>query len=241
MSFSSLEAERRHHEHLDPHRRQTWIADVLLGGQDGLVNVLGIVLGVSVASGEARIVLAAGLSAALAESVSMAAVAYTASRTAGDLYRGEREREYRHVRTVPNVEREEVREIYARLGFEGELLDRIVETITRDEDVWVAVMMAHEHRLEDIEPRRSLRSAGLVGLASMVGSLVPLAPFLFLPVGPAAWASVGAAALSLFAFGAFKSAQTWGRPIRGAVELTVIGIASALIGYVVGLLFRAAP
>lgn len=59
--------------------RQLDLRDVILGGQDGLVNVLGIVLGVAAASGNSRLVLVAGLAATFAESFSMAAVAYTAS------------------------------------------------------------------------------------------------------------------------------------------------------------------
>ncbi|HEY4121913.1 MAG TPA: VIT1/CCC1 transporter family protein [Byssovorax sp.] len=235
------EAEARYHAVEDPHRRQTWLVDALLGGQDGVVNVLGVVLGVAVASAETRIVLAAGVATALAESVSMAAVAYTSSRTASDVFRGERAREYRHVRRAPNVERAEVRSMYEDLGFRGELLDRVVATITANEDVWVAQMMAHEHHLTEIDRRSSLRSAALVGAAAAAGSLAPLAPFVFLPLAPATWLAVGLAAAILFAFGAFKASRTVGAPARGGAQLMLIGLVSALAGFGVGLAFRATP
>src|SRR5262245_20892399 len=63
----------------DPHRHTSRFSSFLLGGQDGLVNVLGVLLGVAAASHDARLVLVAGLAAAIAESVSMAAVAYTST------------------------------------------------------------------------------------------------------------------------------------------------------------------
>jgi vacuolar iron transporter family protein len=215
------------------------MVEVLLGGQDGLVNVLGVILGVATASGETRIVLAAGMAAAMAEFVSMGAVAYTSRLTAGEIYESERQREHRHIRLRSDLEREEVRELFAKMGFDGELLDLVVTKITSNPDVWVDVMMALEHQLTRVSRRSALRSALLVGGAALLGSLPPLAPFLFLDVATATWASTLVSAVILFAFGAYKGRVTVGRPLRGGLEIATIGIASALIGYVVGLAFRA--
>ncbi len=218
----------------DSHRHISWLSDVVLGGQDGLVNVLGMVLGVVAASGDARVVLAAGLAAGFSGSISMAAVAYTSTRAAADLFQSERAREYRHIAASPDRERDEVREIYARKGFSGELLDRIVETITNDKDVWVAIMMMEEHRLTDVDRASSLRSAAVVGASSFVGSLVPLGPFLFLPLHAGAWAAAALAAGTLFALGVYKATVTVGSRVKSGLELAAIGSTSAAVGYAVG-------
>ena len=231
-------SQRRHHDTVDPHGRGQWVADVVLGGQDGIVNVLGVLLGVAVATGSARVVFVAGLAAALAESVSMAAVAYTSSVAAGDLYKGERSREYRHIATIPALEREEIRAIYTSKGLSGPLLDRVVETITNDKDVWVAVMMAEEHGLAGVDRKKSLRSTVVVGLASLVGSLLPLLPFAFMPVASGSWAAVLLSAAILFGVGAYKAKVTIGNPLKSGAELAAIGTASAMIGYGVGFLLR---
>ena len=70
-----------------------WLRDLILGGQDGLVNVLGITLGVSAASQDVKVLLAAGLAATFAEGVSMGAVAHTSSMAQADHYQGERMRQ----------------------------------------------------------------------------------------------------------------------------------------------------
>jgi predicted membrane protein (TIGR00267 family) len=233
-----VENDRRHHDETDPHVRGRWLSSVLLGGQDGVVNVLGVVLGVVAATHQTRIVLAAGMAAAFAESISMAAVAYTASVAEGELYRSERAREYRHLEAVPGLEREEVRLIYSRRGFSGELLDRIVETITANKDVWVAVMMSEEHGLADVDRRKSARAAIVVGIASVIGSFIPLVPFFLFSTRAGAWASSLLAALALFAFGAYKAKITIGSPVKAGFELAAIGILSALIGYGIGALFQ---
>jgi VIT1/CCC1 family predicted Fe2+/Mn2+ transporter len=226
------------HEHHDPHHQASTISDVILGGQDGLVNVLGVVLGLAAATQDLRVILAGGMAATFAESVSMAAVAFTSRKADQDYYESERAREFRHLRLVPAVEQDEIRAIYAAKGFKGETLDQIVRTITADEDVWVGVMMAEELRLSPVEAQAPAKSALTVGMAAIVGSLIPLAPFVVMPVAPAMLGSMVVAAVALFAVGAYKARRTVGHPGRSGFEMALIGTASALVGYVVGLVFR---
>jgi VIT1/CCC1 family predicted Fe2+/Mn2+ transporter len=222
----------------DPHHADSPIKDLILGGQDGLVNVLGVILGVAAATDSARIVLAAGLAAALAESISMAAVAYTSTRAAAALYASEVARERRHIARAPELERDEIRELYRAKGFTGELLDRVVERITSDEEVWIAVMLAEELKLAPVHPRAALRSAFIVGAAALVGSLIPLAPYLLAGPRFASALAVSIAGVTLFAAGAYKALLTVGRWWASGIEMTLIGLASAAAGSAVGFLFR---
>ncbi len=223
----------------DPHSSGSRLSEIILGGQDGLVNVLGVILGVAAATNDPQIVLAAGMAATFAESVSMGAVAYTSTRAENDLYRSEQEREFRHIRLAPELEEKEVREIYARKGFEGKTLDKIVDVITANPDVWVEVMMAEEHQLNPPEKQGSaVKSALVVGFAAIVGSLIPLVPFVLLPVHTSMVVSLVIAALTLFIVGAYKARITVGNPGRSGLEMAVIGTVSALVGYAVGLIFK---
>jgi VIT1/CCC1 family predicted Fe2+/Mn2+ transporter len=231
-------SDLQYHTKIDPHRGAGKLAEIILGGQDGLVNVLGVVLGVGAATSDARVVLVSGLAAAFAESVSMAAVAYTSNEAQARIFESERQRELRHVERVPDLEREEVRELYRGRGFEGELLERIVEKITSDPDVWVAVMMAEEHRLTPVSASAPWRSAAVVGIASLVGSLIPLVPFFALNVGPAMIAALALGAAALFATGIYKAKVTTGSPTRSGLQLALIGMACALLGYGIGFLLK---
>jgi predicted membrane protein (TIGR00267 family) len=118
------------------------------------------------------------------------------------------------------------------------MLDRIVATITANPDVWVAVMLAEEHQLTPVHRDQALRSGLVVGIAAVIGSLIPLAPFVVLPVSAGMWASVVVAALVLFAVGAYKGQVTVGHPGRSGLELALIGTVSALVGYAVGTLLH---
>ncbi len=222
----------------DPHRQASALSDIILGGQDGLVNVLGVILGVAAATNDPRIVLVAGLAATFAESVSMGAVAYTSTMADADFYESEREREYRHIREMPHLERAEVRTIYSEKGFKGKLLERIVDTITANQDVWVAAMMAEEHQLTPVDRTHALRVAIVVGVSAVVGSLIPLVPFILLPVGTSIWISILGTALVLYSVGAYKARTTVGRPWKSGLEMALIGTVSALVGYAIGLLLK---
>ncbi|MCH7541381.1 VIT1/CCC1 transporter family protein [Patescibacteria group bacterium] len=228
----------------EPHNVSTNLRDIILGGQDGLVNVLGIILGLAIASGDLRIILAGGLAATFAESVSMAAVAYTSTRAQQSYYESELEREKREIKEVPELEKEEIREIYRNKGFSGKLLEDVVKQITSNEKVWLDEMMKFELGLQPVETKYAFRSGAVVGLAALVGSLIPLIPFFFLntfqlQISQAIWVSLVISAITLFIVGAYKAKATVGDWKKSGLEIAVIGTVAALIGYVIGLLFRA--
>src|SRR5947209_10457008 len=134
----------------EQHRTKNSLRDVILGGQDGLVNMLGIALGVVAAGGSNHVLVVTGIAAAITESVSMGAVAYTSFGTDRDFYLAEKETEQIEISSVPDEEREEIRKIYATKGFSGQLLDDVVSTITSNRETWVNTMMDEELHLQPV-------------------------------------------------------------------------------------------
>jgi VIT1/CCC1 family predicted Fe2+/Mn2+ transporter len=222
-----------------PPRPSAFLADIILGGQDGLVNTLGVILGVAAASSDPRIVLAAGFAATFAESISMGAVAYTSTLAEHDHYRVELERERREIHIMPHAEEQEVRAIFTAWGFAGDLLERAVAQVIKNEEAWVEVMMRNELKLAPIEASNALRIALVVGVSAIIGSFIPLLPFLLLPIGAAVPTALALSALALFGLGAYKARVTVGVPSRSGLQLAAIGIVSALAGYFIGALFHA--
>jgi VIT1/CCC1 family predicted Fe2+/Mn2+ transporter len=218
--------------------RGQWLRDVILGGQDGLVNVLGIVLGLTAANAGSKILIAAGLAATFAESVSMGAVAYTSSLAERDHYLSEMERERREMQEIPDDERDEIRTLYAAKGFKGDLLEQIVDTICSDEDVWLNVMMSEELQLRPVDTAGVLRTSVIVTIAAIVGSLLPLIPFFFLDRTTACVLAVIISAFTLFGVGAYKAKSLVGDWRRSGLQMVIIGLAAAFVGFLVGRLFH---
>jgi predicted membrane protein (TIGR00267 family) len=100
-------------------------------------------------------------------------------------------------------------------------------------------MMAEEHQLVPVDRPHALRSALVVGVAAVIGSLIPIVPFFFLPVGAGSWASVLLTSAVLFVAGALKARFTVGRPWKSGLEMAIIGTVCALVGYAVGAILKA--
>ena len=229
--------ESIHHE--ESHLKGFNLPEIILGGQDGLVNVLGIILGVAAATSSNQIVMVAGLAATFAESISMAAVAYTSKIAEADYYQSELERERWEIEHFPEGEREEIRALYENYGFKGTTLAEIVEKITSDKKIWLKVMMEQELKLEPIERKDALPAGIIVGISALVGSFIPLVPFFLLPLKPATIVSLIISALTLFVVGYYKAKKTLGRSLlRQGVEMMIIGMVSAFVGYFIGSLFK---
>jgi vacuolar iron transporter family protein len=222
----------------EPHNLATGsrLRDVILGWQDGLVNVLGIILGVAAATTEAKFVIIAGLAATFAESISMAAVAYTSLKAEHSHYQKELQREKKEIEEVPEIERKEIRDIYYAKGFRGQLLAQIVRKITSSKKTWLDIMMKEELGLSE-DKESAAKSALIVGLSALVGSLVPLLPFFILPVGISIPASLVFSIIVLFVLGSIKAKVTVGSWLRSGAEMSLIGMGAAIVGYLVGSAF----
>lgn len=214
------------------------LSEVILGGQDGLVNVLGVILGVAAASHSTPIILAGGLAATFAESISMAAVAYTSKMADKSHYESELAREKRQIENNPKLQKQKVYEIYKEKGFSGDILNQITDKITNDKHVWLTTIMREGHGLAPMKTKRVLSGSATVGVSSLIGSLIPLIPFFFLPINESIVISIIISTLSLFAIGLYKAKVYVGSAFKSGAEIAIIGMGAAAIGYVIGLLFQ---
>lgn len=212
---------------------------IILGGQDGLVNALGIVLGVSSASTDTRIILAAVVAAACAESISMGAVAYTSALAHKDYYFSQRRRRAKQIQDNPKFEKENLALIYKRKGFIGDVLDQIIKTITANKNIWLDVIMAEELHLEKPNMRVILKSAYLVALATGIGHMTVALPFFFLNQRTALFCSLVLSVITLFAVGVYQAKTLDGIWWKSGLRLVIIGITAAAIGYIIATLLHA--
>ncbi|MCL5113407.1 MAG: VIT1/CCC1 transporter family protein [Patescibacteria group bacterium] len=226
-------------QHEEPHKKNNRLADVILGGQDGLVSILGLLLGLAASTKSTRIIVAGGLATILAETLSMAAVAYTSKMADREHYEAERLREIQEVKEVPEIERQEIVDIYSAKGFSGKLLDDIVNHITSDHELWIDTMMKEELDLLPVIKRDVYVYSLTVGISTFSGAMLPLIPFFFLGVQVALIAALILAIIVLATVGVYKARMTLGNPLKGILQMVTIGMGAAIAGYLIGLLFRA--
>ena len=225
--------------HREEHHQVNWLRDVILGGQDGLVNMIGIVLGVIAAGGSTSVLIVTGVAAAITESISMGAVGYTSTVSERDYYLAEQARERAEIESEPEAERDEIRDIYAAKGFSGQLLDQVVSTITANRDRWLETMMNEELHLQPVGRTDILRSSVVITIATLVGHLIPLAPFVVLDRSVALVVAIVASGLVLFGVGAYSAITLTGDWRRSGAQMVLIGLGAAFLGYVISSLLGA--
>ena len=213
------------------------LRDIILGGQDGLVNVLGIVLAMAVATADSRLVIIAGLAAAFAESLSMAGVGYTSAIAARDYYYSKLKEEEEETARDKRHAVSECTKIFRAKGFTGDLLKRVVSKICSNKKVMIKTLMREELDLSLGEHAHPVSEAITIGVSAIIGSLIPLMPFFFFPVSVGLWVSLGLSIATLFITGAVKAKLTVGSWVKSGLEITLIGMGAAILGFIIGRLF----
>ncbi|MDP4711761.1 MAG: VIT1/CCC1 transporter family protein [Saprospiraceae bacterium] len=220
---------------------QEYLGEFVYGGIDGSVTTFAVVAGAVGAGLDSSVIIILGFANLLADGFSMSVGAYLAHKTEQDNYEKHKKIEYREVEEIPDTERQEIRDIFAAKGFEGELLDKVVEVITADKHRWVDVMMKEELGMS--EPDRSPFMIGWVTFTSFLAvGLIPLSVYLWdyllgFPGDTFIWASL----LTTIAFGiigALKSYVTETSRWKSVLETIVLGVIAASLSYVVGALLE---
>lgn len=226
-------------QRLEEGRRQSYLRDAILGGIDGCVTTFAIVASVVGAGLPGLVALGLGLANLISDGFSMGASNYQGVKSERDALVNAREVESRHIQHAPDGEREEIRQIFARKGFEGEVLEEIVETISSDESLWVDTMIREEHGLE-LEGAHPLRAGLWTFGAFLVVGAIPLLPFLMpaLDVDAAFLASSVLTGGAFFAIGFVKGQLVGGGRLRSGIETLLMGGGAALIAYLVGGVFE---
>ena len=210
----------------------SYLRDLVYGGIDGAITTLAVVAGAMGADLSARVVLIMGMANLVGDGFSMAAANFSGTRAEVDEYARLRAMEERHLDLVPEGEREEVRQIYRRKGFEAGDLERAVAVVTADRARWIDAMMTEEHGQPAVLRTPWKAALGTFAAFLLCGS-IPLLPFAAGLRGSSSLA-LGATALVFFGIGSAKSRWSVTSWWRSGLETLAIGLAAAGLAFAVG-------
>jgi len=229
-----------HDHHQEEHLGSSeFITDIVIGMSDGLTVPFALAAGLSGAVSTNDIVVTAGIAEIVAGSIAMGLGGYLAGRTEIEHYDSELKREYDEVERVPEREKQEVKEVFAEYGLSPHLQDEIAEELSKDKEKWVDFMMKFELGLEKPDQNRATKSAITIGVAYIIGGLIPLSPYFFTnnPISGLQYSCI-ATLVCLFVFGYFKSKVTGQPPLFGALKVTTIGAVAAAAAFFVAKLLE---
>jgi len=235
-----------------PTRQEAWhrsgrsgtLRAAVFGANDGLVSNLSLVMGVAGATAGAvagaaagnQFIVLAGIAGLLAGAFSMAAGEYISMQSQRELFENQIAMEREEMRVMPEVERDELVEIYRAKGIPKAEAEQVADQLMKDPEKALDTMVREELGLDPDQLGSPWGAAWSSFISFAVGAVVPLVPFL---LGSGINAIVAALALSfaaLFAVGAAVSIVTGRGFAFSGIRQVVIGAAAAAVTYAVGTL-----
>lgn len=215
------------------------VSDAVLGGIDGCVTTFAVVSGVVGSGLPSSVAVILGFANLLADGFSMAVSNYESHRSRQDFIDNVKRSEERHIDLIPEGEREEIRQIFRAKGFEEEVLETIVSTISEDRDLWIETMLTEEHGLDKTSPS-PWASAGATFTAFILVGAMPLLPFLSagLAIQQKFFISAAVAGIMFFLIGMLKSLAFDKPVILSGFRTLLTGGTAAGLAFYTGYLLR---
>ena len=216
------------------------IRQVTFGLNDGVVSIFALLAGMYGAGQSAETILITLLAASVAGALSMAAGEYVSNKSEADFFRHEIEQERLEIELCPHIEKEELRLIYQRKGFAGELLDQVVETLTQDKGLWVKEMVIDELGVADAEPEDGIKTSLVIFVAFLGGAAFPTIPYVLAGlIGLESQVTFIVATCvtvcGLFLAGAMKKFVTGVLWLKSGFEMLGVGLFAFAVSYIIGL------
>jgi vacuolar iron transporter family protein len=211
-----------------------FLRNVVYGFNDGLTANFGLVAGVigATAAAQHRAVIVAGVAGIIADSLSMGASGYLAAKSEREVYEHEIAMEKAEIELMPEIERDELALIYEAQGMDRDTARARATEVSADPSRMLDAQVKEELKIAD-QTRSPFNEGWVTGVSTAVGALIPVFPFFFFE-REAAVISFVIAMLSHFIVGGARSVFT-GRPIlRSGLDMFVVGVGVAAIGYLVG-------
>src|SRR5687768_10525308 len=212
-----------------------FLRNVVYGFNDGLTANFGLVAGVlgATATQQHEAVVVAGVAGVIADALSMGSSGYLAAKSELEVHAHEIAMERDEIALMPEIERDELALIYEAKGMDRDSAHRIATQVMADPERMLAEQVQEELGISE-SPTSPLREAWITGFATAVGALIPVAPYFFLSGRTAALVSFGISMLSHWLVGAARSVFTGRGVFRSGLDMFVVGLGVAVVGYYVG-------
>ena len=213
------------------------IRSIILGLNDGLISTFTLLVGVAAATltstGSSSIVILTGFAAMVSGAISMGLGEYISSKSQYTYIKNEMKKEEAEIELFPTEEKQEVSEIFKKMGMSGETLNACVNTITSNKETWLSFLLKSELGIE--EPKKPLKGALLTFIFFLMGAFIPLFPYL-VNLGLISLVISSVLSFSMLALaGAFKTRITGESKLKGLTEMVLIGLIAFVFSYGVGI------
>jgi vacuolar iron transporter family protein len=210
-----------------------FLRNVVYGFNDGLTANFGLVAGVIGAAAQPHMIMISGVAGMIADALSMGSSGYLAAKSEQEVYEHEIAMEKEEIALMPEIEMEEMELQYQAKGVDPRTAQRMAEEVMRDPERALGEQVRDELKIGEAHAT-PFREGWITGVATAVGAFIPVFPFLVFEGRVAIWVAFVTAMLSHFAVGAARSFFTGRGVFRSGIDMFVVGLGVAAVGYFVG-------
>ena len=219
------------------HRAESggYLRNIVYGFNDGLTANFGLVagmIGATSAQQHATVILA-GVAGIIADALSMGASGYLAAKSEREVYEHEIDMERAEVELIPEVERDELALIYESKGMDRTTAQRLATDVMSDPKLMLEEQVQLELKIGE-QQLSPFREGWVTGASTAIGALIPVMPFFFWSGTAAMIIAFTVAMASHFLVGAARSVFTGRSVVRSGMDMFVVGLGVAVIGYYAG-------
>ena len=211
-----------------------YLRSVIYGFNDGLTANFGLLAGVIGASFSPQTVVISGVAGAVADALSMGASGYLAAKSQAEVHAHDIEMERYEIRLMPDLEEDELALIYEAKGLSPEQARATAHALMADPEKALATKVREELNIAEA-PVTPLLDGVVTGVATAIGAIIPILPFLLTSSRWAIWISLTISMMAHFGVGGARSVFT-GRGIwASGRDMFLVGFGVAAAGYAIGL------
>ena len=210
------------------------IREIVFGMQDGIVSTLGAITGIAVGSQSKEMVILSGIVIISVESISMGIGSYVSNKSEKGIDAKKLEEESYELKKSPHNEIKELKMLYIKDGWPENMARQMADKASKNEKLMLKEMSLRELNIRNQNRVSALKLGTFMFLSYIIGGLIPLIAYFFLPMSIAIFISIGAALIGLFLLGVITSQYTIDSWIKSGLRILILGGIALIVGYLAG-------
>jgi len=212
------------------------LREVIFGMEDGMVSTLGSITGIAIGSNNHTTVILAGVVIISVESISMGIGSYLSNRSQEEMEERKITEEKEELKNFPREEKEELYQMYLKDGWSNDLAIQMSEEASKNKELILKEMTTHELKISDNRKTLSIKGGFSMFFAYILGGIIPLSSYLFLPIKSALPLSIIITLIGLFVLGLGTTKFTKQPLIKSSLKILILGSIALMVGLIAGIL-----
>lgn len=235
-----MSTDKKNAHHHEPHDSRTvsklnWLRASVLGANDGIVSIAGLVVGVAGATDNPHIIFTAGIAGIIAGAISMAAGEFVSVSSSRDTEKAMLKKEKYELENYPEEELEELVHLYEKKGL-SEKTARTVAIELTEKDPYAAHIDA-ELNIDPNDLTNPWHAAFASALSFLVGAIIPILAVTLFPTSIRIPATFFAVLVALAITGTISAKVGNASALRATIRVVAGGALAMIVTYGVGRIF----